>query len=45
MKNNSETHSAISADAWQNDASLRRAGELIEQSNGRIRVASFGHYR
>jgi glycosyltransferase involved in cell wall biosynthesis/FMN phosphatase YigB (HAD superfamily)/cellulose synthase/poly-beta-1,6-N-acetylglucosamine synthase-like glycosyltransferase len=34
----------LPADLWQREESLRRAGELIEQSNGRIRAVSFDFF-
>ncbi|HEX4266142.1 MAG TPA: glycosyltransferase [Verrucomicrobiae bacterium] len=34
----------LPADLWQREEPLRRAGELIEQSNGRIRAVSFDFF-
>jgi len=34
----------IPADLWRRDASLRRAGELLEQGRGRLRAVSFDFF-
>src|SRR6185437_138590 len=38
------TTSELPADLWKKDASLRRAGELINQADGRIHTVSFDFF-
>ena len=44
MNNKTEANLEISANIWQSDPSLRRAGELIEQSHRGIRAVSFDFF-